>query len=292
MALIDSDDRYDLYHMKKQEDWDSLKAQYESPYRGKGVFSNISALAELLGCRTVLSEKDYVDYDYRNEFSHFYSAVFTPYSNLCQRLHFFKDRIASVQELKDSQGNYDYLGYTVIRPTEVGKVGRTVLRPWVYNPNRDYHLCVSCYKAHIFGKEFSVTGTPFIQQDTMVMRCAQASIWTATRILSQEYSFLPRCLPYEITEAATRYPSWLGRPMPSSGLTLELMVNSLTQLGYSPLVYSKERIPQNMWDPVAIIYKHVESQIPVIVTVPNHAITIIGHTFDPQPKISKKERSF
>lgn len=288
MLPVDSDDRHKLYAMKKEEDWSFLKEKYESIYRGAGVFSNICALAKSLECKAILVEEDYVDYDYRDEFAHFYSTVFTSYSNLCIRLHFFKDNIAYLKELRDTNKKIDYLGYTVIRPIEVGKVGRTIFRPWVHSPNNDYHLCVSSYSSHIFGKEFEIIGTPFIQQDTMVMRCAQASIWMATRTLSQSYRFLPRCLPYEITDAATRYPSWLGKPMPSSGLNLELMVNSLTKLGYPPLVYSKSQFSEEDWDPIDIIYKYIESQVPVIAVVPNHAITIIGHTFDPHPNISKK----
>lgn len=290
MPRVDTDDRHELHTMEKDEDWEHLKSKYESIYRGKGVFSNICALAKFLNCKTVLVENDYVDYDYRDEFSHFYSSVFASYSNLCTRLHFFKDHIASIRGLKDAQGNCDYLGYTVIRPVEVGKVGRTILRPWIYSPDRDYHLCVPCFKSHIFGREFVTPASPFIQQDTMVMRCAQASIWIATRVLSQEHDFLPRCLPYEITDAATQYPSWIGRPMPSSGLTLELMVNSLTQLGYPPLVYSKRHFPEDKWDPVALIYKYIESQIPVVAVVPNHAIAIIGHTFNPQLDVSEEAK--
>jgi hypothetical protein len=66
------------------------------------------------------------------------------------------------------------------------------------------------------------------------------------------------------------------------------MVNSLIQLGYSPIVYNRDvqMDAKVKWDPLAIIYKYTESQIPVIALVPGHAITIIGHTFNPNSPIT------
>jgi len=167
----------------------------------------------------------------------------------------------------------------------VGNVGRTVIRPWIIDPNRYYYLCITSFKTHLFGKELSIAGTPFIQQDTMVIRCAQASMWTALRFMKEAYGF-PTYLPSQITINATKYLALAGRTVPSEGLTAQQIVTALNSLSYSPVLYTKQQFQQigKKWEPVKLIYKYTESQIPVIAIVPQHAITIIGHTFDPNPK--------
>src|SRR5437867_12174242 len=44
-----------------------------------------------LGCSTVLIEGEYVDRDYMQDHSVFYSTSFAQYPPVCRRLHFFKD---------------------------------------------------------------------------------------------------------------------------------------------------------------------------------------------------------
>jgi hypothetical protein len=60
MPLIEENDRYKLYFMKKDKDWEIMKIKYESDYRGGGVFSNICTLANRNGCKTVLIEKAFM----------------------------------------------------------------------------------------------------------------------------------------------------------------------------------------------------------------------------------------
>ncbi|HID93516.1 MAG TPA: hypothetical protein EYP60_05405 [bacterium (Candidatus Stahlbacteria)] len=226
-------------------------------------------------------ENNYIDRDYRDEFSFLYSKTFKNYDSRCIRLHLFQTEYAKIDEIK----NLGYLGYIIMRPIDVGNVGRTVIYPWIIDPNKYYYLCTASFKTHLFGKELSVSGTPFIQQDTMVIRCAQASIWIALRFMKQAYDF-PTYLPSQITISATKYLAWAGRTVPSEGLTAQQIVTALNSLNYSPLLFTKQQFQQTggKWEPVKLIYKYIESQIPVIAVVPQHAITIIGHTFDPKPR--------
>ena len=44
---------------------------------------------EDLGCKSILIEHDYIDRDYMEDHSVFYSRSLQPYPNRCQRVHFF-----------------------------------------------------------------------------------------------------------------------------------------------------------------------------------------------------------
>lgn len=246
---------------------------------------------EFLGCQSVLVEEKYIDRDYRDEFSHLYSKMFKRFDSYCQRLHFFKARISDENEVITKDNNHlGYSGYVVIRPIDVGKVGRTVLAAYRNNPTKDYPLCASDFESHLLGRKFNVCGTPFIQQDTMVMCCAHAAIWMAARYMHQEFGF-PECLPYEISENASRYFTLSPRVLPTEGLFSSEIANALTNMGYSPTMHSKPKraffdttkeYQRNLkrWDPARFIYRYIESKIPVIALFPGHAATIIGHTFE------------
>ena len=80
------------------------------------------------GCRSVVVEERYIDPDYRSEYSAFWSRRFEERRPLAKRLHFFAAPIEP-ETLHVAPPAGSYLGYTVLRPTDLGPVGRTVLRP-------------------------------------------------------------------------------------------------------------------------------------------------------------------
>lgn len=274
------------------------------------VFQNIMKYAERLLCKSILIEKSYIDMDYRNEFSNLYSKTFAKFDSRCLRLHFFGKRIKNIDYLLRNQissESVDYLGFSVLRPIIVGKVGRTVLRPHKESDDTFYPLCTARFSVHLFGKEIFVDGSPFISQDTMVMVCAQSAIWIAALYMHQKFNF-PRVLPFEITKYASQSLSWFGRTIPTRGLMVYQMINALNNMGYSPELFSKpsEReyhdseqyeSEKKTWDPVGFIYDYIESRIPVLVSAPGHVVTIIGHMFTPNPiclkeKIERKKEKF
>jgi hypothetical protein len=100
-----------------------------------------------LGCLCVVVEEYYIDRDYIEDFSVFYSRSLYQYSNSCQRLHFFsadKDtvmrRLVDIVQLGRDTGEDrfreacalfskdHYIGFSVIKPLNGCPVGRTVLR--------------------------------------------------------------------------------------------------------------------------------------------------------------------
>ena len=105
----------------------------------------IDQYARTLGCKTFLIEHHYIDRDYMEEHSIFYSKDLSSSVNYCRRVHFFrcpqKDLQAEVSRLYQLAlgqtrlfeqacrdfSEQNYIGFSVIKPLLGCPVGRTVL---------------------------------------------------------------------------------------------------------------------------------------------------------------------
>jgi hypothetical protein len=286
-----------------------LLASTKPFYGNPAPFENIlDALANPpYNCTTVVSELGYVDKDYQDEYAAFYCKAFKQYDSRCLRLHFFGCVIPPATISDFGQFAPHYLGYVVIRPTDLQRVGRTVLRPKLTDPHLQFfHCSVDCY-THILGEKFKVTGMPFIQQDTQVGACAQASLWMLARYMSRRFGYR-EYLPSEINQLAKASIA-VGRPLPAErGLNSWQMLDALKGMGIPALLYSRDALRdcsahiekafpidpaaskheqekqlynQNTVKLADIAYRYVESGLPVIIGTDNHALVGIGHTYDP-----------
>src|ERR1700683_3033449 len=95
-----------------------------------GPLRRILEVVRLNGCQSVLVEERYSDADYHSEYSTFWSQRHQERTRDAKRLHFFAERITAEQlaALPSAQES-GYLGYSVLRPTRLGPVGRTVVLP-------------------------------------------------------------------------------------------------------------------------------------------------------------------
>lgn len=117
-----------------------------------------------LGTKSVLVEPYYFDRDYLAEFSAFYGTSSRGYPNICQRWHFFGEKLSRKTLRLLLGGNLrvksrlqsSYFGFSVVRPISVAPLGRTVLswypdlKPYTprnSSPSRLYHV-------HIAGIQF------------------------------------------------------------------------------------------------------------------------------------------
>ena len=143
-----------------------------------GVLGEVIEQAMQAGAHSVVAEYRYLDADYRNEHSRFYSTTFRRYPSVAHRLHYFEGNVPS--SALDADGptafsNYGYLGYSVMRPVPAGPVGRTVLRP-----REDLIAQVSCKakdKVNVFGSELEVVGAPFMTQESQLGVCIHVTAW-------------------------------------------------------------------------------------------------------------------
>ncbi len=268
---------------------------------------SLLAILHQQGAQTVVIEKNYIDKDYQDEFSAFYSRAFKNYTQRCTRLHFFSQAIPeNTPPAKLANWSQSYLGFTVIRPTDLQKIGRTMLTPFIQDKHVEFVSCKANFTAHILGEPFSTMAMPFIQQDTQVGACAQASLWMLARYMSHRFGYR-EYLPSEINHLAKSSRA-LGRHYPAEwGLDLGQMLDALAGMGYSAVVYARQNI--NLCSPhinnvfrvnqsaskakrqvqlfiqqtaklADITYRYVESGLPVILCTATHALVAIGHTYN------------
>ena len=191
------------------------------------------------GCRSVVVEERYIDPDYRSEYSAFWSRRFEERRPLAKRLHFFAAPIEP-ETLHVAPPAGSYLGYTVLRPTDLGPVGRTVLRP----PPRlgDAVLTTVRDRPSLFGNPLDVLGVPFCQQDGEFLVCAHSAAWLC-HYVAHHRGVIGRRMTAEIASI----PSVEGskhRPLPATGLTGEQMQAIFSSLGIPALFYDATDLPR------------------------------------------------
>ncbi len=267
----------------RQALWGALEPPFSpgspaQPYRGQDSFEAVLDTAKNdLGAVVAVVEK-YVSTDWNDEYSALYSRTFMPVPKVSQRIHFFGKSEVSLgptrlfkmpEQLKDA-----YLGYTVVRPLRGFRVGDTVLASpsTVSVPHQDLVHCHVSFSVSLLGNHLTVIGAPFIQQETTVGVCAEADLWMIARYLNQKGE-TRRFRPSEITAMAL---STISIGPPREGLDEVQMVDALRQMGLNPVVF----YPENPSKAKEFLYTCVESELPVIVALPEHVVLAIGHGYE------------
>lgn len=246
-----------------------------------------------LGCRTVVRETHYIDRDWIDDLSLFYSRSLRSYSNACQRLHFFRTAFDDAQWaawMMDAQADVGrveatlqagYLGFSVIRPLSATPLGRTVVSPFGAaadsGATRTFGA-VRTYTAHLAGFTLQVDGLAFQQQDQGVSACATTALWSALhRVAHDEAMSVPT--PAAITEAASRYFLQEGRTLPADGLSMIQMCEAARAFGLAPLVIQGRGPDLDR----AYLQAYTDSGFPPILAIaplsgagPGHALTCVG----------------
>ena len=219
----------------------------------------IERYAGEVGCECFAIESPYIDRDYMEDHSAFYSKNLFPYPNHCRRMHFFaapteiiKERQRQIIEIGLNQGHEAYidacrdfstqyyLGFSIIKPLVGTPVGKTVLKCFPLesqdNSYRRKFSCTKRYVSHFCGCKMIVDGLAFQQQDVGVSACATTALWSALQKTAEDEP-IAAMTPVQITQLATRYSLPSGRPMPSEGLDLGQMCHAVQSCGVSPNVF-------------------------------------------------------
>lgn len=258
-----------------------------------------SYVGDALRCRSLVLERHYIDRDYIEDHSVFYSKNLQGFRNWCQRLHFFSceskqlhREMNGLRRLTDPQvykaacnafSEEHYLGFSVIKPLPGSPVGRTVLKPMPAATDDDSHArrfdCAACLSTpHLLGVALHVCGLAFQQQDVGVSACATTALWSALHragIMEQRGA----ATPAQITIQANQYAQPFGRLMPSEGLSLDQMCQAVHALGHSANVFRVE----DFCDLRSLLHSSVGSGIsPVLILKSTkdpsiaHAVAVAG----------------
>jgi len=276
MPVYVSECVYPVIHFHDDTDWEALLDIC-------GGFLTSGALDKFRNrlqghAQSVVVERDYIDKDYRDTHSGFYSRKFAEYPTRCLRLHFFSEEIAPDRLWSIGENQASYIGYSVIRPTRINCIGRTLLDPAKLGIQGPYHLCLQASELTLLGHKLEVKGFPYISQDTDVTVCAHAACWMVFRYFSEKYSFYREIYPFQIAQLTSDYSH--GRRIPSPGLTVLQVAEVFNAEGFFPLIYV-----ESQWDTGRfrrLLYYYIESGFPVVACLSSrkHAVTILGHVSD------------
>ncbi len=272
MPVFFKNDPYILIQLEQPEDWQALH-DCCAGYLTDNDYRKLKEYLEQVA-KTVVVEKGYIDADYRDTYFNFFSRKFANYPSDTIRASFFSAKISARMITKLNQYQDDYIGFTVLKPNRVSSIGRTIFDPRKL-PFVEGHICLARYPVHILGAELIATGFPYMGQDTDVTVCAHAACWMIFRYFSQRYNRYSEKWPYEVTQLTGDVST--GRLVPSKGLTAHQITEMFSNFGFSPEIYIRGQ-HQDLFD--QLLYSYVESGLPVVVGLPGHAITIIGHQSD------------
>ncbi len=281
-----TEDFFKIIRLDKPQKWDRLPEECEILLQGRkyGLLAGYFAKCrEMLRRRakSVVAERRYIDKDFRDVYTGFYSRKFAAYQSKCLRLHFFS-RIIRDQDLYSLDVHQkDYIGYVVVRPTRNQCIGSMIIDPRRAEGLQG-SICAAKYYAHILGAELEIEGFPFIAQHKDVTRCAHADCWMVFRYLSQKYRTYKEAYPYQITQMTTDYS--LGRLVPSThGLTVSQIAEIFARFGLSPEIYSRDSY--NPFEFERFLLAYISSGLPVVCAIKKdeHAVVALGHVSDYKP---------
>lgn len=209
-----------------------------------------------LRARSVVIEPNYFDRDYLSEFEAFYATSSAGYPNICQRAHYFGERVTRAIFAKAVGGDErsrrlvegSYLGHVVVRPIPGAPIGRTVLKvypdekgiadgtPRIMEPARQY-------EAHVAGLTLKVSGIAWEQQDSAVGSCATVALWSMLHSSAfDDHHAIPTTA--EITSMAHWSAPTGHRIFPDSGLQLAQILEVIKGHGLAPVIITGEDADQ------------------------------------------------
>lgn len=232
------------------------------------------------GAKTLLVQRDVFDPDFLEEHQAFYAHQLRLVERLCVRIHFFdevaEEAVLLAEDNEDAQreafiryvdgvNKASYLGFVSLRPIRHAPIGASI----VAIPDHDSPTVWDDFPVHIAGREFTVRGTPFLQQDNAVGVCAQASMWMALRSLRRRHGNSAYS-PAELTVAATQYLA-VDRAFPGrAGLTTGQMLDAIRFAGHDPLHIPVREVrgpATTAWKVLDAAGPYVESGLPVLMVL-------------------------
>lgn len=243
-----------------------------------------------LKCKTIVVEEEYIDRDYLGDYVKYYSRCFLDYPRKCKRLHFFTfqfDQEAFGDYLRcrnasDRKGlkklQKTYLGFIVVKPLPITKIGRTCLAVFRDARNPRKYTAIRNYEVNLFGVELSVNSLAFQEQDNEVAACATTAVWVASQKTAKLFGS-ELLSPADITVSSIN-SDHQGRVFPSDGLQAYQMCQAFRKVGLEVEVLATKGIDQN--ELKSFIYAYLHYGIPVTIGfyIPkvrgSHAVTIAG----------------
>lgn len=224
---------------------------------------------------TLVIESDYVDRQYRDSYYSYFSQKYSDFERNCIRLAFFEGEWAYTDFMSDISKIREefFIGTVVLRPLNVGNIGHTLLNPHKLKIIGYVQTCE--FKITICGRKFSIKAFPYLSQDNETMTCAETALYNLIQYYSEKYCEYRVLMPSEILK--TLEASSYERVLPSHGVD-DISMAKVLQAGHlHPRLYPCDNEMGEDFD--ELFYVYIESGIPFILGLPQHAVICIGHGF-------------
>lgn len=218
---------------------------YEKPNSARHLDYLYKYLTDL-GAKTIVVECNYIDRDFLDDYANYYSRCFSPPYRKCSRLHFFNERFVQsnfesiiLGEAKPDPLTLSYLGFIVVRPLPITKIGKTCLKTLFADGQEGYSPAVQSYAVSLYGIKLNVKSLAFQEQDNVAAACATSALWMLFHRTSNIYGHnIPS--PLEITRQATARLPLGDRIFPNAGLRKEQMAEAIKEVGLEPFEKSAD----------------------------------------------------
>lgn len=261
----------EVYDLHARSELQRLFSNYQGTRHD--IVGEVLSQAQQAGARSVVAEHRYLDADYRNEHSRFYSTTFRRYPSIAHRLHFFANFVPTTalsMSAPSSFAAYGYRGYSVMRPVPAGPIGRTVLAP---PPDLAAHISAGgTDKVNLFGTELAVDGAPFMTQESQLGVCIHVTAWVCAYAHHLQFA-AERFLPGDIAGFA---PHEVGRLVPAPGMSVGQLSAIFETAGLPAVVYDLEDLPPDETK-FSIACRYLNSGFPVVVAGGAHAFVLVGY---------------
>lgn len=221
----------------------------------------------------MIIENDHVDRQYRDSYYTYFSQKYSNFERNCLRLAFFEGKLEYTDFMTDISEiqNKLFIGTVVLRPLNVGNIGHTLLNPHKLKITGYIQTCK--FKVMICGRKLAIRAFPYLSQDNETMTCAETSLFNLIQYYSEKYCEYRVLMPGEILK--TLEASSYERVLPSHGADDICMAKVLQAGHFHPRLYRYDN--EEMQDFEELFYTYVESGIPFILGLPQHAVICIGH---------------
>ena len=222
---------------------------------------------------TLIIESNHIDRQYRDSYYTYFSQKYSSLERNCLRLAFFEGDVKYsdfMSDISEIQRN-SFLGTIVLRPLNVGNIGHTLLNPHKLKIEGYVQTCT--FKVMICGRKFTIKAFPYSSQDNETMTCAETALFNLVQYYSEKYGEYRLLMPSEILKIIEQVS--YGRVLPSSGVDDACMTKVLQESNLHPILYRFENEEESDFD--ELFYTYVESGIPFILGLPQHAVICVGH---------------
>ncbi len=229
---------------------------------------------------TIVIEAEYVDRIYRDCYYNHLSSKRTEVSRFCKRLFLFDGDYFDILDNREfsEEVGANIIGTIVVKPIEVGAIGRTLVRPKYLLDSKQYLCRTTNYKATLYGHKMLFRAFPFSMQDGETLTCAEITILNLLDYYSNHFNDYKFALPSDITKVMNQ--NGHERALPAHGMSFPMISKTLFAFGFFPRLYfsTNELSPFQL---KRLLHYYVESGIPVAVGIENengdlHSVLVIG----------------